>query len=746
MTAPARAEHLWKSVRKDRAVTDHFVPSLATSSIVAMMTVVMSVSYVALIFVDPLGGFAATGTSLMLLTAAILGVFMALFSSYKGTIAIPQDRVAPIFALMATAIIHEMPGVSPDRIGVTVLAAMASCTLLVGLVLFFLGAYRLGNIVRYMPYPVIGGFLAGSGWLLVTGSVRVVSGKPFSIFDVQEMIRSGVMATWLPCAIFGTVTYLAVRYSKRYLTLPLIVFASVVIFYAWIGFSHYSVADARQYGWLFGAPSGAGLGEIRTFPSLLEADWSIVAKQSGTLVAVLLTSIISILLNTSALELAADEEINLNQELRASGMANVLGGFTGGMIGFQSLSLSVLPLGMGVKSRLVGMISAVTCLLLLLFGTGLLGYIPKFILGGILFYNGLAFLAQWIYDAYFRLLREDYLLIVLILAIVAVAGYLQGVGAGIIIAIVLFVLKYSSVNVISSCLSGDCHHSSVDRSAPEARLLDRQGGQIQILRLKGFIFFGSADNLLNTIRERQLDRNRPRLGYVILDFLHVSGLDTSGIVSLSKLSRLAAKSGVHILAASVPADIQKSLRGSGLLEEGPGQIQIFRDRDYSIEWCENEILHKELGGTAMAIADMPQILNEFNPGKIDTAALVKYMERLDVDKDHFLVCQGDPSRELFFIEKGKVRVMVKLDSGRTLRVRTMGAGTVVGEIGFYLNQQRVASVVAEEPCTIYKLTSEALERIEQENPALGSAFNEFMVRVLAERVSQQTRTLRELVE
>ena len=745
MASPARAEYLWKAVRHD-AVTEEILPSLITSMVVTMMTIVMTVSFVALIFVNPISGFVGVGTSLMLLAATILGIFMAIFSSYAGTIAIPQDRVAPIVALMTSTIIHEMPGASPGRIGITVLAAIALSTLLVGLTMFFLGAYKLGNIVRYTPYPVIGGFLAGSGWLLLTGSFRVMSGQSFSVYDLKDLIASGALANWIPCAVFGTIACLAVRFSRHYLTLPLIVLAAIAAFYTWLGLSHHSLADARLNDWIFGASSGAGFAQIRPVPTLLGADWSVIANQSGSLIALLLTSIISILLNTSALELAADEEIDLNQELRAAGMANVLSGFTGGMIGFQSLNLSVLPLGMGVKSRLVGLASAFTCLLLLLFGTGIFGYIPKFILGGILFYNGLAFLVQWIFDAYFRLLREDYLLVVLILAIVAVAGYLQGVGAGIIIATVLFVVKYSTVNIISNTLSGDSHHSTVDRSPPEVRLLEREGSQIHILMLKGFIFFGSADNLLNRIRQRQADAKLPRLNYLLLDFQHVSGLDTSGIVSISKLSRLAKKTGFTILAAAVPPDIEKSFRGAGLLDDGPGQVRIFRDRDYSIEWCENEILKQSLGDARKEIRKLPLILNDFHPWRVDANALLNYMDRLDVPADQYLIRQGEAAQELFFIESGTVKVMVQLDSGRVMRVRTMGAGTVVGEIGLYLNQQRLASVITGEPCAIYRLTAKALKLMEEENPALASAFNEFMVRVLAERVTQQNRTLRAFVE
>ena len=76
--------------------------------------------------------------------------------------------------------------------------------------------------------------------------------------------------------------------------------------------------------------------------------------------------------------------------------------------------------------------------------------------------------------------------------------------------------------------------------------------------------------------------------------------------------------------------------------------------------------------------------NEFHPWRVDTSTLLNYMERSNVDKNHYLVLQGDPSKELFFIESGKVKVIVELDNGRTMRVRTMGAGTVVGEIGLYL--------------------------------------------------------------
>jgi SulP family sulfate permease len=171
-----------------------------------------------------------------------------------------------------------------------------------------------------------------------------------------------------------------------------------------------------------------------------------------------------------------------------------------------------------------------------------------------------------------------------------------------------------------------------------------------------------------------------------------------------------------------------------------------RDRDFSIEWCENAILLGENADTTRETRNLPQILNDFHPWQIDTTVLFNYLERQEVGKNHYLMLQGDPSDDLFFIESGRVRVVVELDNGRLMRVRTMEAGTVVGEIGLYLGQPRLASVVTEEPCVILRLGAEALERMQKENPRLASAFHEFMVRVLAERITQQNRTLRALVE
>ncbi len=217
-------------------------------------------------------------------------------------------------------------------------------------------------------------------------------------------------------------------------------------------------------------------------------------------------------------------------------------------------------------------------------------------------------------------------------------------------------------------------------------------------------------------------------------------------MSLSKLARFARRSGFTVLAASMPGDIEASLRSVGLFDEEPGPLRLFHDRDHAIEWCENEILRQEPAGARVQPRSLPDILNDFHPWTVSSSGLLAYTERLELPANHPLIVQGDAAHELFFIESGRVKVLVQLGQGRSMRVRTMGAGTIVGEIGLYLKQRRLASVITEEPSIVHRLSADALERMEKENPALASAFNEFMVRVLAERITQQNRTLRELAE
>jgi SulP family sulfate permease len=436
--------------------------------------------------------------------------------------------------------------------------------------------------------------------------------------------------------------------------------------------------------------------------------------------------------------------MDLNRELRTVGVANMLTGVCGGMMGFVSLSLSRLPLKMGARGRVIGLVSAAVCALVLWHGTGFLAYVPKFALGGVLFFLGLGFLMEWLVEGWNKLPRTDYGVVLLIFLVVGCFGYLEGVGVGVIAAAGLFVVGYSRVNVIASTLTGAEHRSNVDRSVAHTRVLGEKGIQTFILKLQGFVFFGSANKLLDSVRRRALNPALRQLRYVVLDFQRVTGLDSSAVLCLVKMKNFAAKEKITLVFTLLSPEIRQQLERGGLDTTPDDVIQIFRDRDHGIEWCENQILERE--SALLESASLGRALSDDTTTTLPLSELQAYLERQELPAGQDLMRQGDPASELFFLESGRVSVYLELANGHVIRLRTLNEGTVVGELGLYLGTPRTASIRTDQPCVVHRLTAEALKRMELDSPALASAFHRFMTRMLAERLSNSNRALQAVLE
>jgi len=703
-------------VRPSRAW--NFSSVLTTGSaafVTAAFTVIACGSFASLIFSGPLTPYVPQGIWIGLLTALGVGLIVSLTSSFAGAIAIPQDRVAPILALLAASLGARMNDAPAHEKCLSVLAAIALVSLITGAFLFLLGRFRLGNLIRYIPYPVIGGFLAGSGWLLVRGALRVMTGEALGFQTARVFLRPEVLAHWLPGVVFGGLLFFILRRLRHSLTVPLMLFGAVGLFYLLLFVAGGSMAEARSHGWLASFPANQNSSELsplsilKLVPSrLLGMDWAILAT-------ILLTSVVSILLTASSLELASDEEIDLNRELRAAGLATFVVGLGGGMVGFHSLSLSRLAISMGARSRWVGVGSALICGAVLFFGVSVVSLVPQFVCGGLLFFLGLTFLWEWIYEARRTLTAVDYAVVLLIVAVVGAVGYPEGVGVGIIAAVVIFIHNYSRVQVVTHTHSGTEVRSHVERPLRELRFLRDHGTQIYVLRLQGFIFFGTANHLFHEVRLRASDTRQP-LRFVVLNLQRVSGLDSSAVFSLNKILHLGHKQGFFLLMTHVSPQIVSQLEHGGVSTKLNDHFHLMPDLDRALEWCEEQLLagaNGSIHGHASQLADQ---LKDSWPAAVEPRRLMPYLERFDVPAATHLIRQSEKSESLYFIESGRVTALLEFADGRTLRLRTMGPGTVVGEVGLFLGGTRAASVVSEQFCITYRLTAESLERMSRENP------------------------------
>jgi SulP family sulfate permease len=704
----------------------------------------LMISFAILIFSGELSAFATLGIGMVLLGGMILHVIIALSSSVPGMIAGPQDSPSAIMGLTAVSITASMQGAPAEAKFITVVMIVMLTSVLSGLLFVLIGGFKLSRLVRFIPYPVVGGFVAGTGLLLAEGALGVLLGKIPSLANLGSLFTAERLLLWVPGVLFGAIILAASRRSTYFLTYPALLVGAVLMFYLALWSTGHHVQDARQMGWLLGPFPHGTLWKPLDLSLLAQVNWKLIAAHSGNMIAVAMISLVALLLNASALELIAQKDVDLNRELISTGIANIAGGIMGSPAGYHYLGISALAFRLGISNRLVSLFSASVTALALLFGASLLSMIPKLIVGGLILFVGLSFLVEWLYDAWFQLPHTDYILIWVILLVVGFAGFLEGVGTGIVIAIILFVVNYSRIDIVKDTLTGETYRSSTERPLEHRQLIKHLGQQIQILRLHGFVFFGTSQGLVRRIGDRLKDRSLEKMRYLILDFQHVSALDSSAVFSFVRLKQLADANQFVIVLTDVNPATKAQLARAGL-QEGDSQIQFFPSMDYGMEWCESKMLVDEGSSTIIHAGSLHAQLKKLFSSDEDVEKFMSYLEKETVEEYHILIRRGDQPDCMYFVDSGHLTTRIEISQGKFIRLMTQGDGTMVGEMGLFLHQTRSATVVADQPSTLYRLSIDAYNKMMHDDPELAFRLHQWIGSVLAARLAENTQTLEVLL-
>jgi sulfate permease, SulP family len=719
--------------------------TITSGLVLGILNVALAVAFGALIFSGDLASHVSVGIGLTLFGGLVVGGIVAAFSSYRGTIATPQDIPATILALVAAAIYTRLSTDLPESAVVaTIVGAIALTSLLSGVFYLLLGQFRLGNLVRFLPYPVIGGFLAGIGWLLLVGGLGVMTeslaaGPPgLHLLETQNLLH------WVPGMAYALFLAAVSRYVRHHMAIPVALCAGVIVFYLAITLAGVSPAAAGDEGLLLGPFPEAGMWLPLNGESLAQIEWRAIWGEGSNILAILTMSVISLLLNASGMELELRHDMDLNRELKVTGLANILGSLGSGTPGFHALADTMLAHRMGSRTRLVGLMSAGMCGVALFFGAGLMGYFPRPVAGGLLAFLGLLFLMDWVVEARRRLPLADYVVVLTILAAVAAIGFLQGVAVGIVLAVGVFIVKYSRIELIKHFLSGADYQGMVARGPTQKHYLETQSSRIRILVLSGYIFFGTANYLLTRIRSLIGEQRSAKERYFILDFRLVSGLDSSALNSFVRMYQLAEANGIALLLTHLNDADREQVRRSCHLQTSDTHLRFFSDLDLGVQWCEEQILAAE---PDLARTDSGATTDEFSEVFTPQYAprIRPYFERLVLDGGEVLIEQGGATENLYFIEAGQVTIAFDRGDGSRLRLRSLREGTIVGEMGLYLDDTRSAWVTTDGPTIAHRISAAAIKRMESEDPEAASAFHQGVARVLAARLDLMNRMVRHLI-
>ena len=723
------------------SILSDFIPGVLAGTINAIVCIVSAMALAALIFTGPLADYLSQGIGILLMGTVIFAILSAITSTYPLIFNAPQDIPIAILALMAATIVSgPNNNLTGEQAYQFIFVAIGLTSLIVGIFFYILGKFKLGELVRYIPFPVVGGFLAGTGWLIVKFSFTMMTDLDLNIPNMLIIFNNDIFILWFPGFVFAVFLLIANRYFNHYLLTPGILFGSIILFYIIMFAQGFNYTILEKNGYLLGPFPDGGL-----FPGLptkyvYSFQWDLFFVHLPAIGTMMILNAVSVLFNYSGLELIVKEDFDLNKELRLTGYNNIIAGLAGTPAGYMTLSETSMSYNLGARSRLPSIIVALFCLITLVFGAKILSIFPKIILGGLLLNLGLEFLMEWLYDTKKRLQKTDYFVIVLILIVIGSIGFLEGIIIGLLLSIALFVINYSKVEVIKHQLTGKTFSSNVERSNHLKQILVDNGEEINILPLQGFIFFGTANRLLQKVQER-LDRHELiTMRYLVFDFRQVTGLDSSAINSLNKLQIMAENSKFKVLFCGLNIEMESQMKIEGLFSEDNHYIMVFDDLDHGLEWCEEQIINKvkphmnDLAG----LNDGYSFKNKFH-------SIEEYFETKKISAGTILIKQGKNPGGITFIESGEITVELKTDSDKTIRLKTLGPGTVIGEVSLYLGTKASASVLTNTDCTVFFLSQDNFNKMNLEAPEKAADLHSYIVKLLSDRLADSNATIKALM-
>jgi SulP family sulfate permease len=677
------------------------------------------------------------GTSMLIAGACIFLVLNALLSTIPFSISVPQNEALPVIALIVANSISVVSSYSiHGELESTAIAAVIITTFSCGIIIYLFGLLKLGSLVRFIPFTVIAGFLGGIGILLVIGGIQTSLPQGKTITDIVTHWQFQDLLFLLPSLSFAIAIIIGDKKFKHPFVMPAISLIAIIIFFVVIELMSIPIASLRKNGLLTNEISLNSLYLQLSNLAFYKVQWEGILNQYGNIIIAAMVSIFALLFNETSIEVATKTQVNFNHNLKITGISNLIASGVGSSVGYPTFSLSILNNKLNGSTRIPAILTCLILISILFFFPIIIGYIPKFILSGFLIYLGVIVFEEWVIKTYAQLPISEYILILSIIICITIFGIFNGVIFGTLCATIIFLIKYSRISPIKYLFTGDVIQSHVDRSFKEMIFLRENGNKILFVKLQNYIFFGTANNLVTRLHEK-LKHSHYNIRYLILDFRFVTGIDASAILSLQKLKFLVESDNCILIFCHSHEAIKTQLIQAELIPRKIIVYEYFKNSNDAIEWCENEIL-KNTGLLNKKNISLLESLNIFCDLKeIDDVAnkLNKYFQKIIVQTGQVLHEQGDEANELFYIESGELTAIIRVSNNHTIPLRTLTAGSIVGEIGFYLKELRSATVIAKTDCVVHVLHHDAFLSMQEIDPMLANCVNLYVLKIVTERLA-----------
>ena len=696
----------------------------------------------------PLGGsYAATGAVAGILGAMVLGLVAPALGGTNRLITAPCAPAAAV--LSAFAILMVQRNVAPD--GIVLMIGLIA--LLAGSIQIVFGAVGLGRLIKYMPYPVVSGYLSGVGLIIIISQVPKFLGAPKGM-HLWEAVRSPAVWNWnaiIVGAATVTVMLVARRLTKAVPAAIIGLFAGLLAYFA-LGLRDGSLLSVTHNPLVVGPLGGSQGGLVASFVARLRTAGALTASDLELLITPALT--LAVLLSIDCLKTCVVLDAltrsrhNSNRELIAQGTGNIATGLLGGVAGSGTMGATLVNISSGAQTRLSGILEGVFALLAFVLLGNFIAWVPVAALAGILIVIGCRmFDRNSLHLLKSRSTILDFVVIVAVVIVAETISLIAASGVGIGLAILLFIREQIGGKVIRRKTYGNQIFSKQVRLPEEMQLLEARGDRTVIFELQGSLFFGTTDQLYTALEAELKQRT-----YVVLDMHHVQLVDVTAAHILEQIEDMVSERKGWLIFSHLPhfvptgQNMQAYFDQVGLVRP-ERRVRAFEAFDEALEWAEDQLLDE---ARLERVAESPLELREidvFKGRKEETlSALEGCTERRSYKAGETIFRRGDPGEELFLIRNGSVRIVLPLENAHMHHLATFSRGDFFGEMSFLDGAPRSADAIAHTDVELFIMPRSRFDSIADEHKKLAMNLLEGLARALAMRLRHTDVELRVLQE
>ena len=576
----------------DRVVTrEEMVHGFVYGLVNFVMCIPVLVSYTYIVFADPKFSPYIPGLyKVMLLSSALCQFVFCRASQMPFAVGQVQD-VGLIFLQAMTRLIQEMgdrDGLSEDAIVATCLVQCGIATALTGLVVFIGGRFKVGDYVRLLPLPVVGGYLGYIGYFCLAAGLSVTTGEQIQGPDTYHRLFQYALVWKLAlCALFTCMMQFVDVKIDHWLASPALFLLIPVVSNIAVWAMGYSHLDAEHAGWFPPPDPDTGLWSTIAMYDFTLVQWSYIPRQVGSMVGLFIVVSFGSSLDICAIQSDYPVRLNFNKELETVGIANIVSGCFGGFTGSYIFTQTLFSMKGEVRSMMNGFVIGVGELLMFLMPLDVTPWLPNAYVGAILCFFGLDILADWLYRSRRLVSKQEFAIIwftflcVVFLSMASSFGVLEGMVLGCMLAALVFTVLYARIKVYE-VLTGkilEGSKSAEERSRHAAILND-----VLPIKLRGYVFFGTTMQFSHRI-EKLIKAANAR--FVILDMRQVVAIDGTAAMALTSMQKLYVTHGVHTILTGVKKEGEKfrMLLAHGMVTEDQNLEGVSVDNPYGFAIC-----------------------------------------------------------------------------------------------------------------------------------------------------------------